>query len=156
MGMITKEILSNQLFFTNVRQIIDSGNPVELKVKGMSMYPTLLDGKHKVVLIPYHRQHLRIGVIALFVYNKKYILHRLVSIEGDRLIFQGDNLSRVRECVTENDIVAIVEYIITPTGKLIDCKKCWFFLKDKRWRSVQRYYLKVAEKLKGFLLGANR
>lgn len=135
--------ISNSLFFANIRDIIESGNPVELKVKGTSMHPTLLDGKHKVVLVPYQGVDLKTGIIALFVYNKKYVLHRLVSIRGNQLTFQGDNLPYVKECVKEEDIIAIVEFIIPPTGKVIDCKKQRFLFKSKFWRPLHLYYLRL-------------
>lgn len=148
--MPVKEI-SNDLFFTNIRNIIDSGNPVELRVKGTSMYPVFLDGKHKVVLVPCQRQYLRVGVIALFMYNNKYILHRLVSIKGDQLIFQGDNLPYTKECVWVKDIIALVEFIIAPTGEVIDCKKRWFYIKSRLWQPMYKYYSIFIRKIKGFL-----
>lgn len=139
--------ISNSLFFTNIQNIINSGNSVELKVKGTSMHPTLLNGKHKVVLIPYQKQNLRVGTIALFVYRGKYILHRLISKKGDCLMFQGDNLPYIRECINDKDIIGVVEFIITPTGKIIDCKKQWFFIKNKLYRLVCQYCLIFIKRL---------
>ena len=148
--MTTKEI-PNNLFFNNIRNIISSGNSVELKVKGTSMQPTLLDGKHRVVLVPYKKQYLRTGMIALFVYRGKYVLHRLVAIDNYRLTFQGDNLPYTKEYIKEEDIVAIVEFIITPTSKVIDCKKRWFFIKTKLDLLIYRF-LAFMRKIKAFLL----
>ena len=149
--MALKQI-SNDLFFANIKNIIHSGKSVELKIKGTSMFPTLLDGKHKVVLAPYQKQYLRVGIIALFVYNKKYILHRLVSIYDDRLIFQGDNQSHIKEEVKEEDIIAIVEFIITPKGKVQDCKKWCFFIKNRMWRPIYQRYSILIIKIKNLLL----
>lgn len=149
--MALKEI-PNNLFFTNVKNLINSGNPVELRIKGTSMYPALLDGKHKVVLVSCHRQYLKVGIIALFVYKGKYILHRLVAIEGNQFIFQGDNRPDIKESVEEKDIVGIVEYIIAPTGKVIDCKKRRFFIKDRLWRSICRHCLFFVTRIKGFYI----
>lgn len=147
--MITKEI-SNDLFFTNIRHIIDSGNRVELRVKGISMYPTLEDGKHKVVLKPYHSQALKVGTLALFVYNKKYILHRLISIEENKLIFKGDNLT-TEECISRKDIIAVVEFIITPSGKVIDCNKQSFFIRNNLRLLMNRYYIMPCRVAKGYI-----
>ncbi|GAB6122635.1 S24/S26 family peptidase [Dysgonomonas termitidis] len=147
--MNAKEI-PNNLFFSNIKDILNSGNSVELKIKGTSMHPTLVNGKHKVVLIPYRQQQIRIGTIALFGYRGKYILHRLISISEDHLIFQGDNLPSVREYVEEKDVVAIVEFIITPAGKIIDYKKFSPRIKDRLRRSLYQYYLMCIIKLKRF------
>ncbi|WP_165042767.1 S24/S26 family peptidase [Dysgonomonas sp. ZJ709] len=149
--MAVKEI-SNNLFFTNVRNIINSGNSVELKIKGTSMYPTLLNGEHKVVLTSYQKQYLRIGIILLFVYKEKYILHRLVSINENQLILQGDNQPYIREYIEEKDIVGMVEYIISPTGKVTDCKKRRFFVQNRFWRPIYQYHLFFVRKMKGFFI----
>lgn len=148
--MAVKEI-PNNLFFNNIKDIINSGNSVELRIKGTSMHPTLLNGKHKVVLIPYQKKYLRVGTIALFLYNEKHLLHRLVSVNKNRFIFQGDNLPYIREYVKEENIIAIVEYIITPTGKVIDCKKQGFFVRNRLWRPVYHYQLIFVRKIKGIL-----
>jgi len=144
--------ISNDLFFANIQSIINAGSSVELKVKGTSMHPTLLDGKHKVVLIPYQKQYLCIGIIALFIYRGRHILHRLVSIDESQLIFQGDNLPYVKESVREEDIIAIVEYIIEPGGKVVDCKKRSFFIKSRLWRPVHHNRLKLKEMIESVIL----
>lgn len=149
--MAVKEI-SNKLFFTNIRNIINSGNSVELKIKGTSMHPTLLNGEHKVVLTSYQKQFLRVGIILLFVYKEKYILHRLVSINENQLILQGDNQPYRREYIEEKDIVGMVKYIISPRGKITDCEKKRFFIKNRLWRPIQQYYLFFVRKTKGFFI----
>ncbi|MBK5721504.1 S24/S26 family peptidase [Dysgonomonas sp. Marseille-P4677] len=151
--MAVREI-PNNMFFTNVKHIIDSGNSVELRIKGTSMYPTLLNGKHKVVLIPYQKQYLQVGSIALFEYENKYILHRLKLVNGNQLVFQGDNLPSVREHVEEGNIVGIVEYIISPDGKITDCKKRRFFIKSKLWLPICQRYLWFIRKMKCFFIKA--
>lgn len=147
---MTEREISNDLFFTNVRNLIDSGNSVELKVKGTSMHPTLQDGLHKVVLVPYCKQSLRIGTIALFLYRGKHILHRLISITDDGLTFQGDNLPYVKEFVREEDIIAVVRFIITPSGKVIDCKKQSFLSKSRWWWFMYQYSRAFVRKIRKF------
>jgi len=149
--MAVKEI-SNDLFFTNIRNILDSGNRAELRVKGTSMHPSLLNGKHKVILAPYRKHYLKVGCIALFIYNGKYILHRLVCINKGRLIFQGDNLPYTREIIAEENIVAVVEFIIATDGKITDCRKRWFCIKNQLWQPISKYRLIFIRKTKGFLV----
>lgn len=100
------------------------------------MHPTLVNGKHKVVLVPFDRKYLHIGTIALFVYNKKHILHRLVAFYADTLVFQGDNLPYSKEIVKVDDIKAFVGCIITPKGKVIDCKK-------RRYTVLSRLFVSI-------------
>lgn len=145
---MTIKKIPNDLFFGNIKNLINLGNCVELKVKGTSMYPTLLDGKHKVVLVPAQKEHLQIGVIALFTYNGKYILHRLVSKNKKQLVFQGDNLLYTKEYVNREDVIAIVEFIIEPTGKVTDCRKRYFFIKNRLLRLIHQYHLIFTGKMK--------
>lgn len=146
------EKISNSVFFAHIEHMIGQGYEVELKVKGTSMHPTLLNGQHKVVLVPYHRESLRVGSIALFRYQNKHILHRLVATDGTEFIFQGDNLPSVKEIVREEDIVAITKSIITPSGKIIDCRKSCFLIRNKLLRPVRRYYLLSIRAVKGVAL----
>lgn len=148
---MTIKKISNDRFFSDVEDIINSGNSVELKVKGTSMHPTLISGEHKVVLVPYRKQFLRVGSIALFKYGNKHILHRLISIDGNSLIFQGDNLPNLRESVKKEDIIAFVEFIIDPDGKIIDCKKQSFFIKNQFWRPISQWSSKLIKKMKRIL-----
>lgn len=144
------KVIPNELFFLSVENIINSGRSVELKVKGSSMYPTLVSGKHKVVLVPFDRRYLRIGMIALFVYNKKHVLHRLVALDADMLTFQGDNLPYTEETVKVEDIRAFVEYIITPRGTVVDCKKRRFAVMSRLFVSINKYRfisLKIINKI---------
>lgn len=129
--MTAKVILPNEQFFIVVEHIIGSGKSLEIRVKGSSMYPALVSDKHKVVLSPFQKKYLRLGMIALFVYGKKHVLHRLVAIDGGLLTFQGDNLPYSREVVGEEDIIAFVEFIIAPQGKVVDCKTPRFALKSR-------------------------
>lgn len=149
---MTIKKIPNDLFFGNIKNLIDQGNCVELKIKGTSMHPTLLDGKHKVVLVPVQKERLQTGIIALFTYKGKYILHRLVSIKENLLVFQGDNLLYTKEYVKREDIIAVVEFIIEPTGKVRDCKKRYFFIKNRLCRLIHQYHLIFAEKIRMLFL----
>lgn len=123
--------IPNREFFALVENEIRSGRCMELKIKGSSMQPALMDRKHRVVLVPFRREYLRIGMIALFRYNGKHLLHRLVRIDGKQLTFKGDNLPYTRERVREEDVVAFAGYIITPEGKTIDCTGRGYRIKSR-------------------------
>lgn len=152
------KIIPNELFFINVENIINSGRNVELKVKGSSMRPTLISGKHKVVLAPFRDKCLRIGMIALFVCDKKHVLHRLVAINGETLTFQGDNLPNAKEVVKTEDIRAIVEFIITPGGAVVDCKRQRFIIKSRLFMLINKLrfaYMKLRCKIIDLMLTRN-
>jgi signal peptidase I len=115
------KVIPNTDFFALVEKVIRAGGSLEVAVRGSSMRPALVDGRHRVVLVPYRREYLRVGMIALIVCNGRHILHRLVGVEGDTLVFRGDNLPHTAERVTEGEVVAFVRSIIGPRGRVTDC-----------------------------------
>ncbi len=127
-----KEIISNEIFFETIRQQLDSGQRVTLLVKGVSMQPTLLNGRHSVVLMPAQGVELSIGCIALFLFEGRYLLHRLVEIQGAKLIFQGDNVHKTQEWAMREDVVGVVERIVDDRGESIDCLTPQYARESKR------------------------
>lgn len=135
---MNKKIIPNQQLFDIIENVIESGKSIELKVKGSSMYPFLINDQHKVVLVPYKREQLHIGTIFLYVYKGKHLLHRLVSINDESLILRGDNMPHTQEIIREENIIASVRYIITPTGKTIDCQGRKPGLKWHLWKCFSK------------------
>ncbi len=136
---MAKEIINNNLFFDYVVEIIDSSQSerVELAIKGVSMLPTLKEYRDRVVLMGLGECELFIGAIALFRCNGRYLLHRLVAIDGDWLVFKGDNIKSSTERVKRCDVVAIVESVIKSDGRVVSC------LGDSYRRGVKGYLIYV-------------
>ena len=82
---------TNDIFFAQVESEILAGQSVRFKVKGSSMYPLLRDGKDEVTLSPITREP-EIMDIVLFRYKGKHVLHRIISIAGDKYTIQGDGI----------------------------------------------------------------
>ena len=117
-----KRILSNNVFFAYVEELIAEGKSVELAIKGVSMQPSLYEGRHNIVLNPVDTdKDLFVGCIALFVFKGKHVVHRLIKIEGDMCTFKGDNLPTSQEKVCRSDVKAIVSRYISVDGKTTYC-----------------------------------
>ncbi|MFE7085350.1 S24/S26 family peptidase [Sphingobacterium spiritivorum] len=104
-----KYIMDNDLFFEQVRQMLDNNKTVKIPVTGTSMSPFLCPDDH-VVLEKILKTDLTCGRVVLAVWNKAYILHRIVWKEknGERIRLAGDgNLVQV-ENTTLSDILAVV------------------------------------------------
>lgn len=141
--------IANDIYFQQVEQELSLGNQVLIPLKGISMYPFIRNGKDKVLLT---------GVtpvtplakldIVLFRYKEKHILHRIISIQGDTYIIQGDGIYASREICHKADIIGkVVEvhrltrgniYKIIPTNSSTwkNLSGIWNFL-----RPVRRYLL---------------
>jgi len=141
-----------------VEKIISTGKPVELKVEGKSMRPYLRSGKDVIVLFPCHPGDLKRGDIVLFCYENNYIFHRIIRIENDKLLIQGDGVINRYETALKSDVIGIVQQIIRPDGKRVSTHglsseiywRCWLFLHPFRhlllafYDSPSRFFHRIA------------
>lgn len=124
-------VLPNNIFFDEVERLISAGESVVLIVRGVSMTPLLRDSVDGVRLSPAGGRKLNRGDIVLFRYNGEHRLHRIVSCRGDILTLQGDGVLHAVETVPASDVVAIVDNIIRPGGKMVRTNS---FRQNLYWR----------------------
>jgi len=107
--MIEKTIsLPNELFFKEVKALLDEKKQVRIPVKGRSMRPFLQDGD-TVVLDFVHSDSIRWGTIVLAQTTTcGIVLHRVVFKNKDKLWLMGDAHSRQREQTAAKNVLAVV------------------------------------------------
>src|SRR5690554_735355 len=81
------------------------GKYVTIRVKGSSMKPFLREGS-RVVLKPFERNKLRVGIIVLAKVKQHMVLHRVVRYNAAYIWLAGDGNLVQRECVSHKDVVA--------------------------------------------------
>lgn len=135
--------LSNELFFAEVEQLISQGESITITIKGNSMRPWLQNSKHKVIVKPLADSILQCGDIALFRYKGKHILHRVVKIENDKITFSGDGNIGIKEQASKDDVIALVESIITPSGRVIECNSNEWKTKSKLWLALPQFARRI-------------
>ena len=135
--------LSNELFFAEVEQLISQGESVTITIEGNSMRPWLQNSKHKVIVKPLADSILQYGDIALFRYKGKHILHRVVKIENDKITFSGDGNIGIKEQASKDDVIALVESIITPSGRVIECNSNEWKTKSKLWLALPQFARRI-------------
>ena len=135
--------LSNELFFAEVEQLISQGESVTINIKGNSMRPWLQNSKHKVIVKPLADSILQCGDIALFRYKGKHILHRVVKIENDKITFSGDGNIGIKEQASKDDVIALVESIITPSGRVIESNSNEWKTKSKLWLALPQFARRI-------------
>ncbi len=91
-----------------IRDAIEKHGRFRFRVKGVSMFPFLIDGDEVIIerVLP---EDLRTGDIVMYVRKNVMIVHRIIRIhttaKGRRLfIIRGDNLSYEDQPVWEEDI----------------------------------------------------
>ena len=125
------------MFFATVEEMIGEGRSVEMTVKGFSMRPFLRNERDVVVLSPVGEKVLQRGMVVLFRYGGRHILHRIRKTDGGRLLIEGDGNYRSVEVATKEDVVAYVSEVRLESGKKLQYS-------DLGWR--RRTALSLARK----------
>lgn len=141
--------LSNDIFFAEVEELLAEGKQVTILVRGNSMRPLLRDGRDKVVLRKANDEDIRKGAVMLFLYRGSHVMHRVIRIEGDVVIFEGDGNYKLQEVVTRKDIIAVMEAVVRPSGKRIECS-------SRRWRFLSFMWLSQMRIERRVILGIMR
>lgn len=137
--------IPNDLFFAQIESEIAEGKSVIFKVKGNSMYPFLRNGIDSVKLAPVN-QKLAKNDVVLFKFNGKHVLHRIIKIEGDKYILQGDGVIKNKEYCSSEDIIGVVTHICREDGKMIAVKSFKWRILPEIWfilRFARRYLLAI-------------
>ena len=102
-------IIDNDTFFADVLRLLDEGKRVTIPVKGLSMLPFIRGGKDLVVLEK-AGEVLEADDIVLFHVGPReggrYVMHRILSIDGDAVDIQGDGVPETHEHVRRNQVIA--------------------------------------------------
>ena len=142
-----KMIIDNDTFFADVLRLLDQGKRVTIPVKGLSMLPFIRGGKDLVVLEK-TGEILEADDIVLFHVGPReggrYVMHRILSVDGDAVDIQGDGVPETHEHVRRNQVIAKAVEILRGGKSRVDP-----YSPGQRWlvhfwqwlRPVRRYIL---------------
>ena len=123
---------------------------VTLPVNGHSMLPFIIGGKESVILQK-PAQSENGDVVLAWVNGCRYVVHRIIAIEGDAVTLMGDgNLSGTEHC-TLQDIKAKVTHVIGADERPHDLYCRWRRVAARLWwylRPVRRYLLAIYRRVK--------
>lgn len=89
--------IANEVLLPEVVRMTDEGHTVTLPLRGYSMRPFLEDGRDKALL----KKPAAIGVgdaVLAEIAPGRYVLHRIVAIEGDAVTLLGDGNLTTEHC----------------------------------------------------------
>lgn len=125
--------VDNDILIPEMGILLKEGKEVRFTPTGVSMRP-FIEGEHDTVVLR-HLPLVRVGDIVLATVNEnKYVLHRVIAIDGDAITLQGDgNLSGTEQCQSKNVLGTVVQ-IIRPNGKTkrITRGRLWYYLRPFR------------------------
>lgn len=89
--------MDNAIIIPEIIRLMNEGHTVTMRLRGYSMRPFLEDGRDKALLKK--SGTIAVGDVVLAeIAPKRYVLHRIKSIEGDKITLLGDGNLSTESC----------------------------------------------------------
>lgn len=111
---------------SSFEEILERDHMLVYTCRGFSMWPLLHQNEDLLVIRKPDRE-LRKNDIVLFKVSTKYLLHRIVKIDGDTIITAGDHNAFKDRAITKDRVIGILTS----------------FVRDGKERSVDELPLKI-------------
>lgn len=136
----------------NIESVVAPGELFKIIVTGYSMLPLLGFGRDTIVVRRTDEGEPITGRIAMFRAKDRHIIvHRVVAVRGDEIIFQGDGNPYKREYAKRSDVVGVVEEVIREDGRTVSCTTRQWQRRERVWLSqpaiVRRYALALLRRI---------
>lgn len=136
-------VIPNEILLGEISELLAKGSEVELKAKGSSMLPFIRDGRDSVRLIRSEDPLKEGDAVLAEITPGHYVLHRIVSIEGDRITLKGDGNLRGTEHCRVGDIKGKAVSIVRPDGKVTDCAGEKALRRAAKWNSLPYFIRRI-------------
>lgn len=130
-------------------RLVDEGISVTFPVNGNSMLPFIIGGRESIILQKPAAP--KVGhVVLAWVNGNRYVVHRIIRIDGDSVTLMGDgNLAGTEHC-SVGDIKAIATHVVSGDEKIHYLYNSWRKLTAGLWLRllpVRRYLLAIYRRL---------
>ena len=133
------------LILSEAIRLVNDGIEVIFPVNGRSMRPFIEGGRDSVLLV--NPESIKpMDVVLARVGDGHYVVHRILSIEGECVTLMGDGNLQGREACECKEIYAKVTHVVTPNGKKILLYTPFRHFVQKLWVKVlpvRKYLLKL-------------
>ena len=141
--------MTDEIIIHEAIRLVDEGVSVTFPVKGYSMLPFIIGSRESVIL--QKPQVVRLGdVVLAWVDDCRYVVHRVIGIEGEHVILMGDgNIVGVEHCLL-GDVKALATHVVDAKGRKHDLYAPWRQRASRLWwhmRPVRRYILAIYRRL---------
>lgn len=137
--------ISDNEIIHNAIDLVNEGMRVTFPVKGYSMLPFIIGSRESVDLVK--PEQIKVGdVVLAWVENCRYVIHRIIRIEGDQVTLMGDgNIAGVEHCLLK-DVAAKAINVVTPGSKHHPLYNPWRIKASHLWwrlLPVRRWILAI-------------
>ena len=139
----------------SIEHLVAPGDRFKIMVTGYSMLPLLGYGRDVIVVRRTEGDEPILGRIAMFsTADRHIVVHRVVGIDGDMVIFQGDGNPYSVERCQRNEVIGVVEDVIREDGRVVSCTTRLWRLRERVWlwqpRIIRRYALAILRRMADF------
>jgi hypothetical protein len=137
-----KKVVANEVLLEDAAALMNEGREVTLKPLGCSMLPFIRGGRDSVRLKK--MPDVAVGDMLLVrLEGPRYVLHRLIAVDGDRLTLMGDgNLAGTETC-TKADVLGTVVAIERGKRVVKPGNGLWW----RRLKPFRRYILAIYRRI---------
>ena len=137
-----KKVVANEVLLEDAAALMNEGREVTLKPLGCSMLPFIRGGRDSVRLKK--MPDVAVGDMLLVrLGGPRYVLHRLIAVDGDRLTLMGDgNLAGTETC-TKADVLGTVVAIERGSRVVKPGNGLWW----RRLKPFRRYILAIYRRI---------
>lgn len=94
---VEEKFFDNAILLPEVVNLLNEGHTVTLRLRGFSMRPFLEDRRDKALLKKAENPQVGDAVLAEIAPGH-FVLHRIISIEGEKVVLRGDGNLGTEEC----------------------------------------------------------
>lgn len=116
-------------------RLVNEGIEVIFPVNGRSMRPFIEGGRDSVVLVKPGEVKM-FDVVLARTDTGRFVVHRIVSLDGERVTLMGDGNLCGRETCGVDGVLAKVTHVVRPGGKRISLETSRMRLAAKLWVSL--------------------
>ena len=137
--------MTDDVIIKEAVRLVQDGVSVTFPVKGRSMLPFIFGGRESVIL--QKPQDLQRGQVVLAeIAPDRYVVHRIIKVETDRITLMGDgNICGTESCPPDK-VLAIATHVVDEKGNRRPLYSKARNAKAKLWyhiRPLRRYILAI-------------
>ena len=130
------KILPNNEIIDGVIKMLDTCPSVILPVKGYSMLPFIIGDVESVELVK--PDTVKVGdVVLAWINGHRYVVHRIIRIDHDRIQLMGDGNLTAEEYCTSNDVKARADYVVNKHGEKRYLYTTWRMRGSRLWWTLR-------------------
>lgn len=117
-------------------RLVQDGVSVTFPVKGRSMLPFIIGGRESVIL--QKPGSLQLGQVVLAqVGPDRYVVHRIIKVEADRITLMGDGNTCGTESCTPANVLAVATHVVDENGRRRPLDTRGQLLKARLWYGIR-------------------